>query len=150
MAAQYSETAGTIIPAVANEEVAGIIAGFCDKYGNAIPNTTVTAGTAATSVVTARASSSSTTADYVLMDINPGSLYSCTLDATVGTTTGSNKAGVWFTLADGTNLDESTVDHDINTTVAAIVHAYSHGLDPKNSSNVICNFIMAPYKDYLI
>jgi len=145
-AIQFSTTAGTVIPAVADEEIAGIVAGFVDKYGNAQPETTVTAGTAASTVKTS--DSSTATSDYLLVDVNPGSLYSASLDADVGTTTGSNKAGVWFVLADEDDLDESSVINSYDTT-GTMVHAYSHGLDPRNSARVIVNFVMAPYVPFV-
>jgi len=141
-AIQFSTTAGTVIPAVAAEEIAGIVTGFVDKYGVPQSNSTVTAGTAASSAVTS--DSSTATSDYLLVDINPGSLYSCEVSATLGTTTGSDKAGVWLVLSDANTLDETSVTHDLDTS-QTIVHAYSHGADPKNSARLICNFMMAPY-----
>lgn len=132
---QNDATAGTCSLAAAGTDIAGVIVGFCDKYGVPAINTTVTAGTASSGAVTSVASTST---NYALIDVNPFSLYSAELDATVGTTTGSDKRGVWHLLADANTIDESAVLNTYDTTSTS-AQFYSHGLDPRNSARIIVN-----------
>lgn len=68
------------------------------------------------------------------IDVSTTSLYSAELDASAGTTSGSNLAGKNFDLVDKDTLDESTV-----TVLTA--QYYSHGLDRNNTAQVIVNIL---------
>lgn len=68
----------------------------------------------------------------VVVDVDKYSLYSAELDATAGTTTGSNLAGYRMDLADKDTLDESTA-------VATTAQYNSHGLDISNTAQVVVN-----------
>lgn len=69
-----------------------------------------------------------------IVDIDQFALYSAELDATVGTTTGSNLAGKTFDLVDEDTLDESTV-------AETTAQYYSHGLDRYNTAQVAVNIL---------
>jgi hypothetical protein len=70
----------------------------------------------------------------VRVDVDTASLYSAELDATVGTTSGSELAGKNFDLTDEDTLDESTV-------VETTAQYYSHGLDRNNTAQVVVNIL---------
>lgn len=70
----------------------------------------------------------------VRVDVDASSLYTAELDATVGTTTGSNLAGKNFDLVDEDTLDESSV-------VESTAQYYSHGLDRNNTAQVVVNIL---------
>lgn len=65
-------------------------------------------------------------------DVSKETLYSAEVDATIGTTTGSNLAGYTMDLIDEDTLDESSA-------VATTGQYMSHGLDPLDSSRAIVN-----------
>lgn len=65
-------------------------------------------------------------------DISKFSLYSAEVDATIGTTTGSNLDGYNMDLADEDTLDESTA-----ATTTAQYHGW--GVDPNNTAQAIVN-----------
>jgi hypothetical protein len=138
-AVSFSTTAGTVVAATSSTGITGIIVGFVDKYGLPIAGDTIAAGTAAELVKTS--DSATAASDYVLIDTNPGSLYSCEVTGTADT--GWNKAGVWFLLSDKNTLNVASggVISTYDTT-DTIVHAYSYGLDPRNSARVICTFLL--------
>lgn len=66
------------------------------------------------------------------IDICVNSLYSAELDATAGTTTGSDLAGYLMDLIDKDTLDESSA-------VETTAQYYSHGLDRNNTAQVVVN-----------
>ena len=135
----YANNTNKVDLATASSSILGINAGICDKYGNPQITTTVSAGTAASTNVTSKATGTDG-ATYILIDINQKSLYSASLDATVGTTTGSNKRGCWFILADANDIDESSIISAFNPqTTDNLVQFYSHGLDPRDSGRIIVN-----------
>lgn len=66
-------------------------------------------------------------------DISKASLYSATLNATIGSTTGDNLMGYFINLADSTQLSDSS------TTTTALQY-FLHGADPvRGGNNVIVN-----------
>lgn len=65
-------------------------------------------------------------------DVSKFTLYSAELDATIGSTTGSNLAGYFVDLVDEDTLDEST------TTTTTCQYA-THGVDPSNSAQAVVN-----------
>jgi hypothetical protein len=65
-------------------------------------------------------------------DISKHSMYSAEVDATIGTTTGSNLSGYKMDLVDEDTLDESTA-----ATTTAQYRGW--GVDPENSANAIVN-----------
>lgn len=68
------------------------------------------------------------------VDVDCLALYAAELDATAGTTTGSNLAGKNFDLVDANTLDESTV-------AETTAQYYSHGLDDVNTAKVVVNIL---------
>lgn len=66
------------------------------------------------------------------IDISKETLYSAEVDATIGTTTGSNLAGYKMDLTDEDTLDESTA-----ATTTAQYNTW--GVDPNNSARAIVN-----------
>ena len=81
------------------------------------------------------------------VDVSVTSLYSAELDATAGTTTGSDLAGYYVDLADKDTLDESTVTESRLTltegapNTVAIAQYYSHGLDRNDTTQVVVNIV---------
>ena len=61
-----------------------------------------------TGTFTATSTNSTVAKVYALCDVSQSSMYSAELDATIGTTTGSNLAGYRMDLDDEDTLDEST------------------------------------------
>ena len=70
----------------------------------------------------------------VRVDISTDSIYSVGADAALETTPGSSLAGKRFSLADETEMDESTV-------AATGLEYYSHGEDRNEADNLIVNII---------
>ncbi len=68
----------------------------------------------------------------VELDVSKFSLYSAEVDATIGTTTGSNLRGYFMDLVDEDTLDESTAA----TTAAQYA---THGVDANDTSKAIVN-----------
>jgi len=66
------------------------------------------------------------------IDISKFTLYSAEVDATIGTTTGSNLDGYFMDLVDEDTLDESTAA----TTTAQYA---THGVDPSSTGRAIVN-----------
>jgi hypothetical protein len=61
-----------------------------------------------TGTFTATSDNQTVAKTYALVDVSQASMYSAELDATIGTTTGSNLAGYRMDLVDEDKLDEST------------------------------------------
>ena len=80
------------------------------------------------------AASNNQTVAKVKADVNISkmALYSASLDATIGTTTGSNLAGYHIDVLDEDDLSESS-------TTTATAQYSTHGVDPYNSSNAVVN-----------
>lgn len=105
------------------------------------PNTDGTAGAALGSYLGAfTVSSTNQTVALVKakVDVSKFTLYSAAVDATIGTTTGSNLPGYNMDLTDSTQLSESSAA--ANTSAATTAGQYTtHGLDPANSARAIVN-----------
>lgn len=67
-----------------------------------------------------------------VVDVDVNGLYSAEVDATIGTTTGSNLAGYRMDLVDEDTLDESSA-------TANAAQYYSHGLDRNNTAKALVN-----------
>lgn len=65
-------------------------------------------------------------------DISKETLYSASLNATIGTTTGSNLMGYKINLADANQLSESS-------TTTTTLQYNTWGVDPANSANAVVN-----------
>lgn len=71
-------------------------------------------------------------------DVSKFTMYSASLDATVGTTTGSNLPGYNMDIASAVTLSESSAT--ATTTASTTAGQYAgHGLDPVNSARVLVN-----------
>jgi hypothetical protein len=81
---------------------------------------------------TASATNEATENVAAVCDISKATLYSAEVDATIGTTTGSDLAGYYMDLIDEDTLDES----DAATTTGQYA---THGLDPNNSAQAVVN-----------
>lgn len=104
-------------------------------------NTTGAAGAQIGSFVNAfTTTSTNQTVDNVRAecDASKFTLYSASLNATIGTTTGSNLPGYNMDIADNTQLSESSAA--ANTTAATTAGQYTtHGVDPADSTRAIVN-----------
>lgn len=99
------------------------------------PSTTGAAGAAMGSYLgTYTAASDNQTVGMVtaVCDISKNTLYSAEVDATIGSTTGSNLAGYRMDL-----VDEDTLDEDSAATTSAQYNTW--GTDPSDSSKAVVN-----------
>ena len=71
-------------------------------------------------------------------DISKHTLYSAELDATIGTTTGSDLLGYFMDLIDEDTLDET----DASTSAAQY---FNHGVDPLDSTKALVNLFESMY-----
>ena len=139
-------TDGAQIFATAAAPLLGPIVAIVDKYGNAIPNTTVTAGTASSTVttsVTTGAANTTTKQYYALVDQSKDTIYSIAPDADVGTTltTATSYRGSMIDILTATaTLDETT---HIVKDQATPRNFYCHGLDPNNSANLLVSIALS-------
>lgn len=110
----------------------GLVVGFCGPHGEVIgqgqnpittPNQLVTA-VDNTTVALYRA---------MYIPITPEMKFKMTLDAVAATTALSDKAYVWFNLADAHTVHESTVVHVTGAGVP--LQVFSYGLDPLDTTN---------------
>jgi len=105
----------------------GILHGFVKADGS--PVTDNGAGGSYTNTYTTPASNTV----YGLIDVSKTSVYSVEADADLGTTTGSDKAGVNFDcVADSDEIDESSV---LGAGSTASFHSWGVDPDPKAPSN---------------
>ena len=114
--------------------VFGHLMGHVDADGVGL-STTGVAGAAIGSYVntfTAPAANEATDNNAVLCDVSKNTLYSAEVDATIGTTTGSDLAGYFMDLIDEDTLDES----DAATTTGQYA---THGVDPDNTAQAVVN-----------
>jgi hypothetical protein len=116
--------------------VLGHIMSHVRKDGVGLESTGVSGSASGSYVGTWTAASDNQTVGMVsaLVDISKFTLYSVSLDAAAGTTTGSNLDGYNLDIATEKTLDESTA-----TTGSAQYHGW--GLDPNNTAQVIVNIL---------
>jgi hypothetical protein len=69
-----------------------------------------------------------------IVEVSQDALYAAEIDATAGTTTGSDLAGYNFDLVDEDTLDESTA-------AQTVAQYYSHGLNGSSTDTVVANII---------
>lgn len=118
----------------------GVVIGFSKKNGEVIgqgqdPSLTP-------NQLTTPANNTTTTQYYaVYIPITPDMEFSATLDAPAGTTTGSDKAFMYFNLADCRTINESSVAAPTGSPLQVV----SMGLDPEDPSGntIICRFVKA-------
>lgn len=126
---------GFIALATAGDAVFGHVTENVTDKGMGM-ETTGAAGAATGSYVGtfAYASDNQTVAKFKAeVDVSQMTLYSAEMDATIGTTTGSNLAGYHLDLVDEDTLDESTA-----ATTAAQYKNFI-GVDPNNSARSVVN-----------
>lgn len=112
--------------------VLGVVVGFSKQNGEVISTGSDPANTPAQLVTAAN----NTTVDKyhaVYVPILPHMIWSATLNATAGTTAGSDQPFVFFNLVDARTLNESSVVQA--TSVSAPLQFFSIGLDPEDTSN---------------
>lgn len=127
-------SSGFITAGTAGALVYGHITGHSTLEGVGV-NTTGVAGAAMGSYAgTYTAASDNQTVGFVKAecDISKFTLVSADLDATIGTTTGSNLPGYFCDLDSATELDES------DTTTTTMQYAL-HGVDPRDSANAVAS-----------
>ena len=112
----------------------GICVAVCDRNGIAVDPDS---GTEDTWTVSSTNVTDATKNIYAVVDISTNSLYTVPLDATAGTTTGSDMLGYTFDAlsSDGSQLDESSA----TAITTANGEFFSWGIDPSDSSNAIVN-----------
>lgn len=122
-------TAGT-----AGALVYGHIMSHVDKNGVGVITTGVAGAALGSYAGSWTAASDNQTVGKVaaIMDVSKNTLYSCSFETAIGTTTGSNLPGYFCDLDSATDLDES------DTATTTFQYAL-HGVDPKNSAKAIGN-----------
>lgn len=124
-------TGGAVIQNSAGVRILGHIAAIVQDNGTVPANN----GCAGAFVQTYRTASDNATVAKVaaLVDIDANSLYSVSLDDTIGTTTGSNTA---FYMMD---IDTGLVNRALDESTAGQTNGqyFSFGLDPDNSNRVL-------------
>ena len=139
-------TDGAAIFATAAAPMLGAVVAIVDKYGNCVPSTTVTAGTAAETVdtkVTTGADNTTTKKYWALVDMSKDTIYSMAPDATLGTTlsTATSYRGSMIDILTTTKtLDEST---HIVKDQATPRNFYCHGEDPTKSGNLLVSIALS-------
>ncbi len=125
----FATTAGV------NVQIFGVIAGFEDVSGNVLP-----LGNSSTNANQKTIASGTGANIYaVCWDPNEDIIFSADLDAVSGTTAGSNQPYVYFNMSDAAN---SQVDEDsVTRTLGTSNQVYSFGVDPNNTSAILCKII---------
>ena len=133
---------GFLALGTAGAAVLGHLVGHAQKSGVGLETSGATGSATGSYVGTYTAASDNQTVGMVkgLVDISKFSLYSAELNATIGTTTGSNLLGYNMDL-----VDEDTLDEDTAATTSA--QYFSWGVDPNNSAQVIVNIKESQFLD---
>jgi len=142
----YEYTDDVIGYPTAAQPILGVIESICDKYGNPIPVTTVTAGTAASTVITSvtTASDNTTTKTYWgRVDTSEDSIYSATVSGTLGTTGNSNKKGARLDVDSANTTYNQLLETTATRTISTPANFYSYGLDPQNSARLLVSMTMS-------
>ena len=131
-----SNTVQTGAGSTAGNPPLGICVAVCDRNGIAVDPD---AGTLDTFTVSSTNVTDATKNIYAVVDISTNTLYTVPLDATAGTTTGSDMMGYTFNTlsSNGDQLDENTA----TAITTASGEFFSWGIDPNNSSNAIVNMV---------
>lgn len=108
--------------------VMGHVDAICDVDG--LPLETNGAGARMTSTYTAASNNQTVAKVSAKVNVSKNVLYSAEVDATIGTTTGSNLSGYFMDLADEDTLDESTA-------AATAAQYATHGVDVGDSARAV-------------
>ena len=123
------DTAGFLILGTATAGVLGGVTSIVTRFGVGVKDNG--AGANFTNTYTFASTNESTEKAGAMVDVSQMTLYSASLDATIGTTTGSDLLGYYMDLADENQLDESAV-----TTVAQF---HNWGTDPADATRAFVN-----------
>ena len=127
-------SSGFVIPATGTGSIYGIVTEIVTGDGTPV----ITDGTVGAELGTYRseftvAADNQTNAQVaVKLNVSKEIVYSAPLDATSGTTVGSDLKGTRFDLVNENTIDES----DVTGT-----QFFSHGVDPEDSSRVLVNIL---------
>ncbi len=118
----------------------GIVHAIVDKNGlSLVPELTTKAATGSSStssgVVTVASDNETVDLISVVVDCSERSIYSGTVDGTIGITATSAKQGPSFDLTDENSIDESSASR------SAQGQLYSWGTDPENTSNLLVSIM---------
>jgi len=135
----YAIDGNLLALAVAGSQILGVVTGFVT--GKGIPLDKLTAGTDYDGTYTAGGvnagkyvAASDNSTDKMIrarVQITPGDAYSCTPDATIGTTAGSDSIGYATDLTDEDQVDENTAAAATTNTAQLTIL----GTDPENTAN---------------
>ncbi len=142
----YSQTDDVITYGVAAQPILGVITAICDKYGNGIPVTTVTAGTAASTTITSIATGATNTTSktyWAFVDTSEDSIYSAQVSGTLGTTVNSNKKGVRLDVDSSNTTYTQLLETTATRTIGTPANFYSYGLDPRDSTRLLVSMAMS-------
>ena len=144
----YSQTDGSATHATAAVSIFGVLQGIVNKYGQPIPNTTITAGTAARPVVVSQATGASNVTNstyWGLFLTDKNTKYSTTVSGTLGTTGNSNKRGCRIDVDSANTNYARVLESTATRTIGTAAHLYSHGLDPLNSSRLLLSIALSEF-----
>lgn len=123
--------------------VLGVVVGFCKENGEVIGTGINPANTPA-QLTTPSDNTDNAKYHAVYIPITAEMEFEGELDATAGTTTGSDKPYVYFNLVDAGTIDESSVvPHDDTT---APLQVLSLGLIPGSTKKIRCRFAKRLYR----
>lgn len=123
----------------AAQPILGIIDSICDKSGNPIIDSTITAGTAKSSTVITVADTSTTDTYYCFVEASRFVKFSSEVHGTLGTTNYSDYAGCRIdTNSAGGDYDE-VLETSATITIGTPAQFYSHGIDPSGPSQALAS-----------
>ena len=138
----YDQDTNEVLAGVAATPILGWLVGIVDKYGNAFPVTTVTAGTAS-STVTTTVDTGTTITYYGLVDVSPSSVYSMTVSGTLGTTNESDYAGARIDIDSANTTENQLLETTATRTIGTPANMYSHGKDPADATRLLVSLAMS-------
>lgn len=124
--------------------VFGIIAGFVDANGIPLADSAIAAGTA--SGVTQRSvTTDATNSDeyYALIDYSLDSIYSATVEGTLGTTNDSDLPGARLDVNSAGAEYGELLETTATRTVGTPANFYSYGTDPDDSTRLLVRIAMS-------
>ena len=120
----------------AAQPILGVINNLCDSSGNPLFSSTITAGTAKSSVITSQATGT-TDATYGYIEASTSVKFSAEVQGTLGTTNASDFAGARLdTNSAGADYDE-LLETSATRTIGTPAQWYSHGIDPSGPSQAL-------------
>ncbi len=132
--------AGNAEKATAGVPIFGVVHAIVDKYGNAIEpekqsKAVMGSATEASGVVTVASDNETVDKISVVVDTSVDSIYSGTVDGTIGTTNSSEKLGAYMNLTDENSIAENSAVRN------GQAQLYGWGTDPDDSTKLLVSIV---------